>query len=117
MDQDSAVFGAEQTHTYTVSPGPETAKDGEEQMSVKGTQQGLKRQQDNMVSVVAMASALMNFLCTKERGEEQGGWCSGDCMWTRSRRGGRCENWGGSWQDDADGKEKLLVKSLNTFSN
>lgn len=64
-------------------------------------------------SVAVAASALLNFLYAKERGEERGGRCSGDCLGTRSRRGGWLD---GSWQDDADGK-KLTVKSLNTFSN
>lgn len=33
------------------------------------------------------------------------------------KKGKGLENWSGSWQADADGKEKLMLESLKTFSN
>ena len=60
-------------HTPTQSLlAQKAAKDGEQQMSVKGTRQRTKRQKDNMGSMRA-AAALLNFLYAKERGEERGG--------------------------------------------
>lgn len=60
----AAVFGAEQTHTYSISPTPE------QQMSVKGTQQCMKTEKESMVMVGAVASAVLNFLYAKERGDK-----------------------------------------------
>lgn len=50
-------------HTPTQSLlAQKAAKNGEQQMSVKGKRQRLGRQKGNMVSVAAAASALLNFL-------------------------------------------------------
>lgn len=44
----------------------------------------------------------------------------GDALGTHGVTGNKgrgLEDWSGSWQGDADGKEKLMLESPKTFSN
>lgn len=71
-----AAFGAEQTQTCTTPPGSESCHRWGQQISVRGHGKGSPK--DSRGNVGTMASALLNFLCGKERGEGWGAWCSGD---------------------------------------